>query len=78
MVEMYYQREANVLGADYFERQGWHPPKEKMSKEELKHIFLKSVIDLRNKDLLEQDSLLDVFEDVIKPYIEELEQSNGR
>ena len=36
MAEWYYQREANVLGADYFERQGWHPPKEKMSKDEKK------------------------------------------
>ena len=34
MVEMSYQREANVLCADYFECQGWHPPKEKMTKED--------------------------------------------
>lgn len=25
---MYAQRNCNELGADYFERQGWHPPKE--------------------------------------------------
>ena len=49
-----------------------------MTKEDLKHIFLKNVMDLRNKDLLEQDSLLDVFEDVIEPYISELEQENAR
>ena len=41
MVEMSYQREANVLGADYFERQGWHPPKEKMSKQQKNSAFVK-------------------------------------
>ena len=46
-----------------------------MSKaDELKKNFLKSIMDLRNKGLVEQDSLLDVFEDVIEPFIAELEQ----
>lgn len=48
-----------------------------MTKEGLKHNFLKSVMDLRNKDLIEQDSLLDVFENVIEPYISELEKENA-
>lgn len=48
-----------------------------MTKEELKHNFLKSVMELRNKDSIEQDSLLDVFEDIIEPYIAELEKENS-
>ncbi len=45
-----------------------------MTEEELKHSFLKSVMELRSKGLIEQDSLLDVFEDIIEPYIADLEK----
>ena len=48
-----------------------------MTKEELKHNFINGVMDLRNKGLVEQDSLLDLFEDVIEPCITDFEKENA-
>lgn len=44
-----------------------------MTRKELKHNFINGVMDLRDKGLVEQDCLLDLFEDVIEPCIAELE-----
>lgn len=35
-------------------------------------------MELRSKDLIEQDSLLDMFEEIIEPYIADLEAENER
>lgn len=54
MTNEMYQREANVLGADYFERQGWHPPKEK--KDDIYQLYEKQKE--INKELVDENEAL--------------------
>ena len=47
-----------------------------MTKEKLKHKLMQEIMNLRNKGMVEQDYILDVIEDNLFPFIEELEKEH--
>jgi hypothetical protein len=46
-----------------------------MTKQEVKVNIVHKIMELRNKDLIEEDSILDVLDDNLDPYITELEDN---
>lgn len=45
------------------------------TKQEVKHNIMCKIMELRTKDLIEEDSILDVLDDNLDPYITELEDN---
>lgn len=45
-----------------------------MTKQKLKMNIVHEIMELQNKDLIEEDSILDVLDDCLNPFIDEIEE----
>ena len=49
-----------------------------MTKQEVKRNIIRGIMELRTKDMIEEDSILDVLDDNLDPYIDDLYEENKR
>lgn len=48
------------------------------TKQEVKHNIMRRIMELRTKDMIEEDCILDVLDDYFDPYINDLCEENKR